>query len=158
MSNSEPGDKANKAASLMMNIVKTVPWSRELGFEMTHVETGRAWGRQPYLDHLVGDPTTGIIHGGVITTMLDTVCGMACASALTELKMVATLDLRLDYMRPATPRRDIVAEAECFHITKSVAFTRAWAYHDSRDKTIAIAQGAFALTEVPKKPTKESQA
>lgn len=132
----------------MMDIVKNVPWSKELGFEMTRVEKGHAWGRQPYLDHLVGDPTTGIIHGGVITTMLDTISGMACASALSEVRMIATLDLRLDYMRPATPKRDIIGEAECFHITKSIAFIRAWAYHDSRDKTIAIAQSAFALTSL----------
>ncbi|MEM6534174.1 MAG: PaaI family thioesterase [Pseudomonadota bacterium] len=148
MNDSAPGDQAITATSAMMDIVKNVPWSKELGFEMTRVEKGHAWGRQPYLDHLVGDPTTGIIHGGVITTMLDTISGMACASALSEVRMIATLDLRLDYMRPATPKRDIIGEAECFHITKSIAFIRAWAYHDSRDKTIAIAQSAFALTSL----------
>ncbi|MEL6861947.1 MAG: PaaI family thioesterase, partial [Pseudomonadota bacterium] len=98
-------------------------------------------------EHLIGDPKARVIHGGVITTMLDSLCGMACAVTLKELQFVATLDLRIDYMRPADTGRDIIGEAECYHVTKSVAFTRAWAYHESRDKVIATAQAAFAINK-----------
>jgi uncharacterized protein (TIGR00369 family) len=112
---------------------------------VTRVERGHVWGVQPFAEHLVGDIEANVIHGGVITTLLDSFCGLACGAALEEFRFVATLDLRIDYMRPADSGRDIKAEAECYHVTKSVAFTRAWAYHDSKDKVIATAQGAFAI-------------
>jgi len=129
-------------------ITKAVPWARTLGFHVTRVEKGHTWATQPFSDDLVGDPESGVIHGGVITTLLDNLCGLACTSAMEEFRFVATLDLRIDYMRPAESRRDILAEAECYHLTRSVAFCRAWAYHETRDKVIATAQGAFAINQV----------
>lgn len=131
----------------MANMMKVTPWANEMGFEVTRIEKGHVWGVQPFADHLVGDLENRVIHGGVITTLLDNLCGMSCSTALKEFRFVATLDLRIDYMRPAESGRDVLAEAECYHVTKSVAFCRAWAYHESRDKVIATAQGAFAINK-----------
>ena len=132
----------------LTSMMKVTPWANEMGFEVTRIEKGHVWGVQPFREHLVGDPETRVIHGGVITTLLDNLCGMSCALSLKEFRFVATLDLRIDYMRPAESGCDILAEAECYHVTKSVAFCRAWAYHESRDKVIATAQGAFAINKV----------
>ena len=129
-----------------------IPWGRRLGFRMTKVEKGHVWGVQPWKDRLVGDPDTGVIHGGVLTAFLDNLCGTAAGSAMDHLRYVATLDLRIDYMRPAEPRRDILGEAECYHVTRSICFTRAWAFHETRDKVIATAAGAFAITK-PRAPS-----
>ena len=131
----------------MANMMKVTPWANEMGFEVTRIEKGHVWGVQPFADHLVGDLENRVIHGGVITTLLDNLCGMSCSTALKEFRFVATLDLRIDYMRPAESGRDVLAEAECYHVTKSVAFCRAWAYHERRDKVIATAQGAFAINK-----------
>ena len=131
----------------MGNMTKIVPWARETGFEVTAIEKGHIWGRQPFSEHLIGDPEDRVIHGGVITTLLDNLSGMACASALSEFRFVATLDLRIDYMRPAETECDIIGEAECYHLTRLVAFCRAWAYHETREKLIATAQGAFAINQ-----------
>ena len=131
----------------MADMMKVTPWANEMGFQVTRIEKGHVWGVQPFAEHLVGDPQTRVIHGGVITTLLDNLCGAACGATLKEFRFVATLDLRIDYMRPAESGRDILAEAECYHVTKSVAFCRAWAYHESREKVIATAQGAFAINK-----------
>lgn len=131
----------------MADMMKVTPWANEMGFQVTRIEKGHVWGVQPFHEHLVGDPQTRVIHGGVITTLLDNLCGAACGATLKEFRFVATLDLRIDYMRPAESGRDILAEAECYHVTKSVAFCRAWAYHESREKVIATAQGAFAINK-----------
>jgi len=116
-----------------------------LGAEVLEVAKGFARTRLPYAPHLVGDPDTGVVHGGVITAMLDQTCGIAVASALTELMPFATLDLRIDYMRPAVPLQDIFIEAECLRVTHEVAFTRGIAYQASRDEPIALSTGAFML-------------
>ncbi len=88
-----------------------------------------------------------MIHGGVLTSFLDNLSGMAASSSLEKARFVSTLDLRIDYMRPAEPHREILGEAECYHITRNVCFTHAWAYHESRDKVIAAAAGAFAINK-----------
>ena len=58
---------------------------------------------------------------------------------------IATLDLRIDYMRPAAPGRDILLMAHCYKLTRSVAFTHAVAYQDAVDDPIANASGAFMV-------------
>ncbi|MEL7111852.1 MAG: PaaI family thioesterase [Pseudomonadota bacterium] len=138
----------------MADMMKVTPWANEMGFEVTRIEKGHVWGVQPFHEKLIGDPRTRVIHGGVITTLLDNLCGAACGATLKEFRFVATLDLRIDYMRPAESGRDILAEAECYHVTKSVAFCRAWAYHENREKVIATAQGAFAINK-PRKTYKK---
>jgi uncharacterized protein (TIGR00369 family) len=116
-----------------------------LGGEILEIGRGHARTRLPYSAHLVGDPDTGVVHGGVITAMLDQTCGVAVASALTTMMPFATLDLRIDYMKPATPHADILFEAECLKVTHEVAFTRGLAYQSSRDQPIALSTGAFML-------------
>ena len=139
-----PLEAIQQHAHMMM---QGVPWANHLGFEVTRVERGRAFATAPWREDLVGDPDTGVIHGGVITALLDNICGVSIATRLSEVRAMATLDLRIDYMRPATKGEDIIGEAECYHVTRSVAFTHAWAYHGSRDRIIATASGAFALND-----------
>jgi uncharacterized protein (TIGR00369 family) len=146
----EPGDNADMIAMMraqVQTVNNVVPWGRAVGFEVTRIERRQVWGRQPWNADLVGDPETGVIHGGVITTFLDNLCGIACNAAMTEPRFVATIDLRIDYMRPAEKGRDIIGEAECYHLTRTVCFTRAWAYHETRDKLIATAAGTFAINK-----------
>ncbi|WP_233356219.1 PaaI family thioesterase [Henriciella aquimarina] len=131
-------------------IMNNVPWAKALGFELTGIERGRAFAKVAWREDLVGDPDSGVIHGGVLTALLDNLCGVAANTALREPKSMATLDLRIDYMRPAEKGRDILAEAECYHLTRNVAFTHAWAYHETREKVIATAAGAFALNDISK--------
>jgi uncharacterized protein (TIGR00369 family) len=116
-----------------------------LGGEIVEITRGHARTRLPYGPHLVGDPDSGVVHGGVITAMLDQTCGIAVASALTTMMPFATLDLRIDYMKPATPGAEILFEAECLKVTHEVAFTRGLAYQGSRDEPIALSTGAFML-------------
>ena len=101
--------------------------------------------RLPYRADLVGDPETGVLHGGVVTTLLDACCG---ASVFMKVKAdipIATLDLRIDYMAPATPSLDLFARAECYRITRNVAFVRATAFHDDESAPIAMSAGTFMV-------------
>lgn len=103
--------------------------------------------RVPYAPELVGDPDTGVIHGGVITALLDSASGHAVRATveLGETNSIATLDLRIDYMRPARPGADLLAEADCHRVTRNVAFVRAVAYEETPDDPIATSVGTFML-------------
>ena len=117
-----------------------------LGFVYGSVDGDRVRIRAPWREDLVGDPDAGVLSGGLVTTLLDHVGGLAVWIALGQFESIATLDLRVDYMRAAQARRDLIAEARCYHLTRSVAFVRAWAFEDSPDDPVAAAQSAYMLT------------
>jgi uncharacterized protein (TIGR00369 family) len=119
------------------------PHCQALGLEFIHGERGKAVIRLPYAHHLQGNRQTGVIHGGVVTTLIDTTSGLAVFSLLNELEIVVTLDLRIDYLRPATPDMAIYCEAECYRLANQVAFVRASAYQDDDKQTIAQSMGTF---------------
>src|ERR1700709_1676266 len=78
---------------------------------------GEAWTSLAYRPVFVGDTETGVIHGGVVTAMLDETCGMAVQLALDGTGAIATLDLRIDYPKPATPGPVIPAPAVRYRAT-----------------------------------------
>ena len=79
------------------------------GLRLDRAAPGEAWSSLPYRPVFVGDTETGVLHGGVVTAMLDESCGMAVQLALDGTRSIATLDLRIDYQKPATPGLDIKA-------------------------------------------------
>ena len=102
------------------------------GLRFDRVAPGEAWSSLPYRPVFVGDTETGVLHGGVVTAMLDESCGMAVQLALDGTRAIATLDLRIDYQKPATPGLDIKAHSFCYRVTRSIAFVRSTAYQESR--------------------------
>ena len=128
------------------------PQAVALGIETLEVAGGRSLLRIPYKLEMVGDPATGVIAGGVVTTLLDHACGQAVFAALSEWTSIATLDLRIDYMRPAEPHQPLYAAAHCYKIGRQVAFVRATAYDRSAEDPVATAQAAFMLNSSAGKP------
>ncbi len=123
---------AGKAALEAM-IRNNIPHCGELGVRLEDYGTGAVTMAIDYQDRLVGNPETGTLHGGLITTLVDTVSGMSVFAALGKLVTIATIDLRIDYLKPATPERVLFARAECYRVTRQIAFTRCTAYHEADD-------------------------
>jgi uncharacterized protein (TIGR00369 family) len=144
----EPPDRSAEVARLAQinrHFHQVVPHNRALGLEMVELTDGEARMRLPYSPDLVGNPDTGVLHGGAITSLMDACCGAAVFMKLPLPVPIATLDLRIDYLRPAAPGRDVLAHATCFRLTRSVAFVRGIAYHDDEADPVAAAAGAFML-------------
>lgn len=99
--------------------------------------------RLPYSAQIVGNPETGVIHGGAITTLMDTACGISTVCVLADFEICPTLDLRIDYMRPAEPHQDVFGFAECYRVTENVIFTRGYAYQEDPAQPIAHVVGTF---------------
>jgi uncharacterized protein (TIGR00369 family) len=135
---------------LLDRVVTTVmairsPHMRELGIRFLKADAGVAIGELPYRMDLVGDPATGVLHGGVVTTLLDSTAGAAVMSALSVPGPIATLDLRIDYLRPSTPSAPLFARVECYKLTSQVAFARGTAYNADENDPVASMTATFML-------------
>jgi uncharacterized protein (TIGR00369 family) len=132
--------------SIGEGMIQFAPHNLALGMKFVSFEDGRATVSLPYDDKLVGNPLTGVLAGGAITALMDTTCGAAVFIALREPMRIATLDLRIDYLRPATPKLEVYARAHCFRVAREVAFVRCEAYHAENEKDpVAVANGTFIL-------------
>ena len=125
--------------------ILALPHCAALNMTVDDVGDGVAVMSMPWDDRLVGDPTTGVIHGGAVSTLMDTCGGTAVMAHPKGPQTTATLDLRIDSMRPATPGQAITATATCYHMTRTVAFVRAVATDDDTDNPVAAATGAFTV-------------
>lgn len=120
-----------------------IPHSQVLGLEIVEVGLDTVVARLPYAERLVGNPMTGVLHGGVITTLVDQTSGTAVFAAVGRAESIATLDLRIDYLCPATPGRAILARAHCYRVTRQIAFVRCRVYHDDPEDPVATSMSTF---------------
>jgi len=130
-------------AQIARQFIELIPYSKALGMQIASLGEGVAEITMPYDERFIGDPKTGVIHGGAVSALMDTCGGAAVMCHPDAPAGTATIDLRIDYMRGATPGQPITARAEVYHITRSVAFVRATARDDNT--IVATATGAFTV-------------
>ncbi|MBM4266240.1 MAG: PaaI family thioesterase [Deltaproteobacteria bacterium] len=127
------------------DMTQYTPHARRLRMRVVETGPGMAVLTLPYHDELIGDPVRRVVFGGVITTLIDQASGLAVACAMEELAAVATIDLRVDYLRAAEPGCDLFARSECYKLTRNVAFVRATAWERSPDDPFAGCLGTFMV-------------
>lgn len=121
-----------------------VPQNAALGLEIVRLSGGDAWIRLPWAEKLVGNPETGALHGGAISTAMDAAGGLAVMAKIGRPGSIATLDLRIDYMRAGGRGEDIVIHATCYKVTKHVCFVRGFAYTTDENDPVAALAATFA--------------
>jgi uncharacterized protein (TIGR00369 family) len=105
------------------------------------VELGLDWQEK-----LVGVPETGVLASGPIVSLMDMATSMAIWVKLGRFRHQATLDMRVDYLRPATPGSRIVGRGECYGVTRSVGFVRGLAHDGDPGDPVAHVTGTFMFT------------
>jgi uncharacterized protein (TIGR00369 family) len=131
---------------LFMKEVRRLGHNAVLGTEF--VSHGEDWAELalPYAEHLVGDIDTGILASGPILSLMDMACGLAVWIRCGVFVPQATLDLRVDYLRPATPGKTVIGRAECYRMTRSIAFARGIAHDGDAEDPLAHVAGTFMFT------------
>jgi uncharacterized protein (TIGR00369 family) len=126
------------------------PQAVAIGLRFVSAEGGVAVAELPWRADLVGDAASGSLFGGAVVTILDHVGGSAVFSALNasgamNVASIATLDLRIDHVRPSTRGETLTARAHCYRLTPTVAFVRAAAFEADEADPVATVQAAFAV-------------
>lgn len=138
----------HKPVNPLLCKVNQTPHANVLKLELVDAEHNKVTLKLPFSEKIIGDPFKRIIHGGAITTLMDTVCGAAVFQAQGNFQSMATLDLRVDHMQAATSGADVYATAECYRLTNTVAFIRGVAYTDNIDDPIATAVATFMRSNI----------
>ncbi len=128
----------------IMEVVPSLKHCKQLGIEAVFSEKAHLILALPYSEKIIGNPETKVIHGGALTTLMDTACGFAAILGVDEPSIAPTLDLRIDYMRSATPGKTVIGDAYAYRVTPTVIFARGTAYHEGEeDKPIAHCTASF---------------
>jgi len=128
-----------------------IPFNRLLGIKLVTLEKGHARLEVPFRDELVGDPFRPALHGGVLSALADTAGGAAVWSAATDLRVrVSTIDLRVDYLRPARLEA-IVADARVVRMGNRVGVVDVTLFHPTTEhETFATCKAVYNVSP-PKK-------
>jgi uncharacterized protein (TIGR00369 family) len=100
----------------------------------------------PWREELVGVPETGVLASGAIVSLIDTASGGSVWMTLGHFVPIVTLDLRLDYMRPALKGQTVIARCECVKLTRQIAFIRGVAHGGDPERPIAHSAATFMLS------------
>lgn len=136
---------------LLFHHYASLPHCVALGIRAEGENQGQPLMSVPWRADLVGKADTQTIHGGVITTLVDVTSASAVAAHLPDFEVLATLDMRIDYMHPATPHDRIYAKAECYRLAGQVAFVRSHCYQHDESDPIALGTATFMRTPLGSK-------
>ncbi len=126
-----------------------LPYSKAIGLAFEHTNQNRPVFSVNWREVLVGDVNSQVIHGGVLTTLIDVTGGVAVSAHLEDYESLVTLDLRIDYLTAAKVGKKIYAQSECYRLTGQVAFVRTTCFHEDVNKPIAFGMATYMRTPLP---------
>lgn len=133
-------------ARLAEGFVRAIPHNVALGLQLVEAGPAKAVARLDYREAFLGDPEAHIWHTGPAISLADATLGFAVFQALPRLESIATLDLRMDYLRPAQAGEPLIAEGACYHVTRRVVFARAELHQGDPQRLTAVCTATFMRT------------
>ncbi len=125
--------------------IAVIPHHHHLGLQMIRCSEGQVVIDLPYSPMLAVSADEQSIHQGAIITLIDTACGSVVPTLQKDFRRTATLDLRVDFFRPARPRATVRCQAQCLDFGSDLAFVRASVHDGDTGQAIAVASGTFAV-------------
>lgn len=107
----------------------------------------------PWREDLVGIGAgladMGVLASGPIISLMDNATSMSVWTKSGNFVPHATLDLRVDYMRAATPGQTVIGRGECYKLTRTISFIRGVAHDGDPTDPVAHVIGTFMATHGP---------
>ena len=121
-----------------------IPFNRFLGIKVEKFSRGIAVLMLPFREEFIGDAERPALHGGVISTLMDTAGGAAVWTELSETDRLATVDILVDFLRPAAPE-SLTAEAKILRIGNRVAVARITVTQQGSDAPVAEGRAVYNI-------------
>ena len=125
-----------------------IPFNKFLGFQVTDLQDGYARIEVPVRPEYIGDRFRPALHGGVTSTLADTVGGIAAFTQLEDNQRVSTVDMRVDYLRPASVDTPLVGEGRVLRLGNRVAVTEMKIHQGDPDRPVARASAVYNVVRV----------
>ncbi len=125
-----------------------IPFNKFLGIRVG--DSGPGWGRLelPFREEFIGDPLRPALHGGLVSTLLDTCGGFAVWSRAETAMRISTIDMRVDFLRPGGSEL-LIAETKVVRVGNRVAVTDGIAYHPGgREDPIATCNAVYSIRKI----------
>mgnify|MGYP001829230184 FL=1 len=129
----------------LIEVVNTSPFPQHLGMQLAEIQLERATVTLD-VDHCHMQPF-GIVHGGVLSTLIDTATFWAVFMRLPEDAGLVNIDLKLNYLRPVS-KGHLTAEGRCIRAGCSINYAEA-GVKDSDGRLLA--HGTSTLMVLPDK-------
>ena len=133
-----------------------IPFNKDLGMKIESMEPDNIRVRFDMADRLIGNYMRGVLHGGVISSVLDATGGMIAAIGILNkmagqsveefekrLSRMGTIDLRIDFLRPGLGRY-FIASGSIMRTGRRVSVTR-MELHNDKDLLIAVGTGTYVV-------------
>jgi uncharacterized protein (TIGR00369 family) len=134
------------APDVLTRIVEQlIPFNRFLGVRVIELGPGCARLELPYRPEMIGNPLRPALHGGVLATLLDTTGGAAVWTRVSRDHLLSTIDLRVDYLRPARPE-PVIARGRVVRLGNRVGVVELRAAHAGEaDRPVAAGTGVYSI-------------
>jgi uncharacterized protein (TIGR00369 family) len=120
-------------------------WGHGGHLKLDYVDHGDDWTELSldWREELVGEPETGVLASAVIISLMDIATSLSVWTKLGKFRPQATMDLRVDYLRPSPKGAKVYGRGICYHLSHSVAFVRGFAHNGNADEPLAYVTGTF---------------
>lgn len=140
----------DRIAALRRFFEEEIPFHRSIGLQVRAAGPAGATLEVPPDPHLTGDPFRPAVHGGVLATLIDSAGGLAVFCAVGPGDRVSTLDLRVDYLRPAAVDAALTAEARVLRVGNRVAVTEVWVHQGELAAAVARGTAVYNVSPPPR--------
>lgn len=126
------------------DVACVAPFLDLLGIATTQDQQGHIIGKMTYQPHLIGNPNVPALHGGGVSSLLETVAVMQVMAATDASDIPKTINITVDFLRPAKPL-DTYASAVLLRVGRRIATVEATAWQESEDKPVTSARVLLRL-------------
>jgi len=137
--------------------INNIPFNKLLGLTIKSIDSNKVILTFPSSENLIGNYLYGILHGGVISSVLDMAGGTAAMVAAIHKKKDATpeeleahigksstINLHIDYIKPGRGT-EFITHAWIMHSGNKITFTRMELYNQA-EHLIASGSGTYLIS------------
>ncbi|NPA34592.1 MAG: PaaI family thioesterase [Chlorobi bacterium] len=146
-----PKEIPEELRRFLLKRIKDSNFVTHLGIDTVEYEVGRVLLKLPVKDFMVNP--YGVLHGGVLSTLVDTAMGFSAFTTIKLPEMVAAGELNINFLRPGKGSKILYSEGKVYKRGKRLIFCEGMVWDDVSEEPIIRATSIMVVF----KPTRGSE-